>query len=145
MFEGYPKLGRSPNDEVALLANRKGFIRMALNHKVPVVPVYSFGSTKMLKRLELPLLESLSNFMRVSVCLFFGQFGMPVPFQQKLLYVMGRPIFPPDFKTDFSKLENTEQTHAIDAMHRTFCVELDRIFNKYKYSYGWGHKSLKIV
>lgn len=145
MFEGYPKSGRSPNDEVALLTNRKGFIRMALQHNVPIVPIYSFGATKMLKRLELPLLEKISNFLRVSICLFFGRFGLPMPFKQKLLYVMGRPIHPPSIDAQFNNLSADEQMRIIDSMHESFCQELSRIFNKYKNSYGWGHKSLKIV
>lgn len=87
MFEGYPKPGTHPDDECALLANRKGFIRMAIRHGIPVIPVYTFGATKMFKRLQLPwVFEYISKMLRVSICLFFGQLGLPMPFRQRLLY-----------------------------------------------------------
>ena len=75
MFEGYPKPGRLPNDECALLKSRKGFVRLALKHKVPLIPVYCFGATKMFKRLQLPMIEKLSNFLRMSIVIFFGRYG----------------------------------------------------------------------
>ena len=61
----------------------------------------------------------------------------PMPFRQHLLYVIGRPIFPP------SLVENKQDINVIvDEMHQKFIVELVRIFNKYKHSYGWGHKRI---
>jgi len=40
MFEEYPKLGRHPNEVCVILNSRKGFIKMALKHNLPVVPIY---------------------------------------------------------------------------------------------------------
>ena len=75
MFEGYPKPGRLPDDECVLLKSRKGFVRLALKHKIPLIPVYCFGATKMFKRFQLPVLEKISNFLRISIVLFFGKYG----------------------------------------------------------------------
>ena len=76
MFEGYPKPGRLPDDEYALLKSRKGFVKLALKHKIPLVPVYCFGGNKMFKRLQLPtVVEKISNFLRISIVLFFGKYG----------------------------------------------------------------------
>lgn len=51
--------------------------------------------------------------------------------------MIGRPIFPP------SLVENKQDVNVIvDDMHQKFVVELVRIFNKYKHSYGWGHKRI---
>mmetsp|Transcript_5329 Transcript_5329/g.7821 ORF Transcript_5329/g.7821 Transcript_5329/m.7821 type:complete len:367 (-) Transcript_5329:1312-2412(-) len=143
MFEGYPKPGTHPDDECALLANRKGFIRMAIRHGVPVIPVYTFGATKMFKRLQLPwVFEYISKMLRISLCLFFGQLGLPVPFRQRLLYVMGRPIFPPEMG---GIVDDEVLQEQVDAMHQKFCDELIRIFDKYKDCYGWQRKRLEIV
>ena len=75
IFEGYPKPGRLPDDECVLLKSRKGFVKLALKHKVPLIPVYCFGATKMFKRLQLPVLEKISTFLRISIVLFFGKYG----------------------------------------------------------------------
>jgi 2-acylglycerol O-acyltransferase 2 len=139
MFEGYPKPGTHPDEEYAILRNRKGFIRMAIKHSVPVVPVFCFGATKMLRRLQLPaFFEALSKALRISLCIFFGAWGLPVPFRQKLTYVMGNPMWP-----DKRSAQSFED--QVDAMHSEFCKELTNLFERYKGSYGWDHKTLKLV
>jgi 1-acyl-sn-glycerol-3-phosphate acyltransferase len=138
IFEGYPKQGCRPDEEYSIV--RKGFLQLALQHGVPVVPVYCFGATKMFRRLNLPALERLSSLIRASIVVFFGVWGLPVPFRQKLLYVMGNPITPPPAGGDV-----VEQQYAVDEMHKQFCDELMRIFDRHKEAYGWGHKSLKLL
>ena len=87
IFEGYPKPGRLPDDECVLLKSRKGFVKLALKHKVPLIPVYCFGATKMFKRLQLPVLEKISTFLRISIVLFFGKYGKDNGmFQYSVLY-----------------------------------------------------------
>jgi hypothetical protein len=56
---------------------------MAMKHKLPILPVYCFGSTKLLKRVQFPeIVQKISLMFRVSLVLFFGQFGLPIPFRQ---------------------------------------------------------------
>ncbi len=145
MFEGYPKPSTLPHEEYSIV--RKGFLRLTVKHGVPVIPVYVFGATKMFKRLQLPVLERLSIFFRVSLVVFFGAWGLPIPFRQRLLYVMGQPIMPGP-----SLGANNDSTVAIagveqqvDDMHARFCDELLRLFDRHKEAYGWGHKSLKLL
>jgi 1-acyl-sn-glycerol-3-phosphate acyltransferase len=64
MFQGYPKPGFNPNQEVALLKNRKGFIRLAVKHKIPAVPIYVFGASKLMRRFDIPYAEPLSKLLR---------------------------------------------------------------------------------
>ena len=82
IFEGYPKPNTRPDEEYAIV--RSGFLRLAIKHGVPVIPVYCFGATKMLRRLQLPLLETISNYLRISLCIFYGVCGLPIPFRQRL-------------------------------------------------------------
>lgn len=82
-----------PEHEYAIIG--RGIFRMAVKHQVPIIPVYCFGSSVLLKRLKLPhFVEKLSLMLRVSLVIFFGKWGLPIPFRQRLLYVMGRPIYP---------------------------------------------------
>uniref|UniRef100_A0A6V2C002 Acyltransferase n=2 Tax=Ditylum brightwellii TaxID=49249 RepID=A0A6V2C002_9STRA len=146
MFEGFPKPMTHPDDECAILNSRKGFIRMAVKHNVPVVPIYCFGSTKMFKRLQFSFLEYLSKMLRVSICLFFGRCGLPIPFRQRLLYVMGEPIFPPAITEGNSTSESSEEfSRRVNEMHKLFCDELVRLFDQYKDSYGWGRKTMRLL
>jgi 2-acylglycerol O-acyltransferase 2 len=62
MFWGYPKEGCLPREEYAFLRSRKGFIRIAMKHNVPVVPVYCFGNTHAMHKAKTPwILEALSR------------------------------------------------------------------------------------
>jgi len=146
IFEGYPKPLTHPDDEIAIVP--KGFLRMALRHQIPVVPVYAFGITKLFKRLQLPdIVERWSTMLRISICLFFGVAGLPIPFRQKLFYIMGDPIVPPSTDTANASTVNTaeQETQAVNQMHQAFCEELMRLFENHKELYGWGHKSLHLI
>lgn len=136
MFEGYPKKGTHPDSEYVIV--RKGVLKLALKHGVPVTPVYCFGSTKLLRRVSFVFLEQLSSMLRASIVLFYGKFGLPLPFRQKLSYVIGHPITP---ATPFGEY-NAE---AVDQMMEDLCAELQRIFERHKEAYGWGHKTLELI
>ena len=156
MFEGYPKPNTDPNDEYTIV--RKGLFRLAIKHNTPIVPVYCFGSTKIFRRLQLPpIIEKLSLLLRISIVVFFGQFGLPIPFRQKLLYVIGNPILPPSSASAPSPDASTTSTFAgglslanalidqeqlVQEMQTKFCDELIRLFDRHKESYGWGQKQL---
>ncbi|GMH94112.1 hypothetical protein TrVE_jg12606 [Triparma verrucosa] len=130
MFQGYPKKGFSPNQEVALLRNRKGFIKLSHIHNVPTIPVYVFGSSKLMRRLDVPGLEVLSRVLRASLCVIYGRLGLPVPFRIGLTYVVGKAIYP---------------RGTVEETHERFCEELKRIFDEFKGDYGWDRKELVIV
>jgi hypothetical protein len=137
MFEGYPKPNTKPSDEYSIV--RKGFLRMAVQHGRPVVPVYCFGATKVFRRLQLNFLEHISNVLRISLCIFFGQFGLPIPFRQRLMYVMGDPIYPP------VDVLGVCMDQRVDEMHKAYCKSLLKLFDRHKDVYGWAHKSLKLI
>ena len=155
MFEGYPKPNTLPHEEYAVI--RKGFLRLALRHNVPIVPVYCFGATKMFHRLHLSWLERLSNALRVSLCILFGVWGLPIPFRQRLSYVIGDPLFPEELSSTMASssssssssslhLTNAEtEGRRVDELHQRFCDELLRIFDRHKEAYGWGHKTLQLL
>ena len=132
MFQGYPKAGWGKDEEAALLKSRKGFIRLAKKHDLPVVPVFCFGASKLMRRLDLPFAEALSKLLRASLVLVYGRLGLPVPYRAKLLYVMGNAIRP-------------RAGESVDEMHLRFCTELKRVFDEYKQEFGWDRKSLRIV
>ena len=143
IFEGYPnKPLTHPDDEYSIVP--RGFLKMALQHKVPVVPVYCFGATKLLKRLPLPdIVERISLALRISICLFFGVSGLPIPFRQKLFFVMGDPVDMPD--DDAAVRQDNNEDELMNIMYQQFCNELTRLFENNKETYGWGQKTLHLI
>lgn len=146
MFETYPKPGFHTNDEAALLKYRNGIFKLAMKHNIPVVPVYCFGATKMFRRLQLPqFVEALSRALKVSLCILFGKMGLPIPFRQRMMYVIGKTIWPTITGTDASSLAGGEFDEQVQKMHGAFCDEVMRIFDRNKGHYGWENKTLRLV
>lgn len=138
MFEGYPKPFTHRNEEYIII--RRGIFRLAMKYNLPMIPVYCFGSTKLLKRVQFPeIVQKISLMLRVSLVLFFGQFGLPIPFRQRLLYVLGKPIYPPRLPY------NEDNNEMLDKFVTTYCNELVRCFDRHKESYGWNEKKLNIL
>lgn len=135
----------TPEREYAIIG--RGIFRMAVKHQVPIIPIYCFGSSMLLKRLKLPnFIEKLSLMLRVSLVVFFGKWGLPIPFRQRLLYVMGRPVYPPSAGAIGGNSSNTINERA-EIMYEQYGRELIRIFDRHKESYasGWENKSLNIL
>eukprot|EP00980_Cylindrotheca_fusiformis_P030272 scaffold24618_cov127-Cylindrotheca_fusiformis.AAC.5 len=138
MFEGYPKAFTHRNEEYIII--RRGIFRLAMKYNLPMIPVYCFGSTKLLKRVQFPeIVQKISLLLRVSLVLFFGQFGLPIPFRQRLLYIMGRPIYPP------KSSDIADNTELLDKFVSNYCDELLQCFDRHKVSYGWEAKTLTIL
>ena len=147
MFEGYPKPGTHRDEEYAI-ARHKGFLKLAMKHGVPVIPVYCFGASKLLRRLQLPeFFERISKLFRISVVVLFGRWGLPIPFRQRLLYAVGEPIYPRYFNEGTASpiADTLEFQNQVDEMHTKFCDSLANLFERHKENYGWGHKTLKLV
>lgn len=140
MFEGYPKPSTHPDEEYTII--RQGFLRLAARHNVPVMPIFCFGATKMFRRLNIPILERLSQWFRISLCVFYGVWGLPIPFRQRLSYVIGETIYPPPENSNSGRDSEDERVRV---MQEQFCRELVRIFDRHKEAYGWGHKTLKLL
>ncbi len=135
-----------PNEEYALLAQRKGFIRMSIKHNVPIVPIYVFGATKMFHRLSLPtIFEQLSKWFKLSLCIFYGRLGLPIPFRQKLLYVMGQPLFPPPCHHHQPHEDDESFQKQVDGFHQLFCDKIVELFDRYKNYYGWEHRNICMI
>jgi hypothetical protein len=136
MFIGCPSRELEKGEEGALLSNRKGFLRLCVKHGVPAVPVFAFGASKMMRRLNVPGAETLSKMLRASVIVIYGRLGLPIPFRTKLWYVMGDPIWPN---------EGMVEEENVESMHSAFCEEIHRIFeeNKGIYDESWEGKTVR--
>ena len=83
----------------------------------------------------------------MSLVIFAGQWGLPVPFRQRLLYVIGKPIYPPTLhrgQLDGSN-EKTRIRKLTEEMFSTYCEELRSLFDRHKAAYGWDGKVLTTI
>ena len=120
--------------EGAFLLKRKGFCKLAIQAGRPLVPCYTFGNTQVFHCLTGSFLRRLSAILRISVTLFWGRWGLPVPFRKPILLCCGAPI-------DVVQCDNPTQKQ-IDALHTTFLEAMQELFDAHKGMYGWPQKRL---
>lgn len=135
---GIAELFKTCKDEERLfIKSRKGFIKIALRQGVDVIPVYLFGNTSVLSVLKTGLLASLSRKMQVSVTYFWGKWFLPIPRDDKLLYVRGKPLGLPHIP------EPTDGD--VDHWHAKYVEEVSRLYNENKEKLpAYKHKKLFI-
>lgn len=128
----------SETEDKLYLMKRKGFIKLALQEGVDIVPVYLFGNTNVLSLLKNKFLVMVSRKLQVSLTYVWGRWLLPIPRDCKLLYVSGQPLGLP--KIDNPTMEDIEKWHA------KYVAEVRRIFETYKDRVPeYKDKTLKIV
>ncbi|KAK7386591.1 hypothetical protein VNO78_26924 [Psophocarpus tetragonolobus] len=127
-----------PSCEIAYLKERRGFVRVAMEMGLPLVPVFCFGQTKVYKWWKAPgkLIQNLARAMKIIPLLFWGIYGSPIPFKYPLYIVVGRPI----------ELEkNPEPTmEQVAKVHNQFVEALQDLFDRHKAHAGYINLELKI-
>jgi len=124
-------------EERLYLKKRKGFIKLALRAGVDIIPIYCFGNTSVLSVLTHGPLAALSRKLQASLTLFWGKWYLPIPRDEKLLYVVGKPLGLPHI------VEPTQED--IDKWHKVYCDQVRDIFEMYKEKVPlYKHKKLFI-
>jgi len=124
--------------EQLVLKDRKGFVQLALEHGLPIVPVYVFGQSVLWGQLPLPgFIETLSRWLRVSIILPFGRLGTFVPRKLPLLYAIGAPIA-------CAKVQGAPLAEQVEATQRAVLDSVRELYDFYKGAYGWEKRPLYI-
>ena len=127
----------SPTEERLFLSKRKGFIKLALREGVDVTPAYLFGNTSVLTVLKSGPLASLSRGMGVALTYFWGKWYLPIPRDDKLLYVRAKPMGLPHIPQPTND--------DVDKWHAKYCQEIIRLFDTHKEKVPlYKHKKLYI-
>lgn len=118
---------------------RKGFVRLAIQEGANLVPTYCLGHTQLHDVSGGPgsWLMRLSRALRISVILFAGRFGLPVPHRFPLVLAIGAPI----------PLERCAEPtdEQVDQVHALFVERLVDLFNRRKSMVGWENRQVHIV
>lgn len=132
--------GGTGAEERVLLQKRKGLAKLSLRTGIPIVPAYSLGNTAVYQMWSdsFGLMEWLSRKLKVSLFIFWGRFGLPLPFRANITMLLGHPVMP-------SKVVAKPAAEDIDSMHKTILDNISSAFNLHKGACGWGHRTIKFV
>jgi len=126
--------------EQLVLKTRQGFVRLALQHGVPLVPVYAFGEAQLFRQSQLLMSFRAWVQRRIGVALVmpYGPSGLPwQTFSTPVRIVVGRPLSMPKI-LEPSKAE-------IDEHHARYVHELSALFERNKVNAGYPSSHLHIV
>ncbi|XP_071617754.1 2-acylglycerol O-acyltransferase 2 [Heliangelus exortis] len=129
-----------PGSYTLVLKNRKGFIRLSIQHGTPLVPIFSFGENDLFEQVNNPkgswlrrIQHRLQQIMGISLPLFHGRgifqysFGL-IPYRRPIFTVVGKPI-PVQKKFRPS-------TEEVDRVHQKYLSELSKLFEEHKGKYN---------
>lgn len=128
--------------EILYLSSRKGFIKLAMQKNVPVVPVYVFGCSDYYNTSHAffgPRLWLMKTF-GICITLATGLCGSPVcPLPVKTTIVFGKPL-------SFTiKEEGAPTAEELNAAHAEFVAALTNLFDEHKARLGYGDRQLEII
>ncbi|XP_006005287.1 2-acylglycerol O-acyltransferase 2 [Latimeria chalumnae] len=133
-------LDARPGAYTVLLKNKKGFVKLAMQHGTALVPVFSFGENEVFDQVNNPrgswlrtIQERLQKIMGISLPLFHARgvfqysFGL-LPYRKPIFTVVGKPI-------KVEKIDNPTQ-EEIDKLHNEYIEELSKLFEEHKLKYN---------
>jgi len=125
-----------PKREIVLfLKNRRGFIKLALQLGLDLVPVFTHGELELYHQLQFALHHRLrlSRLLRLPITFVWGKCFL-LPFRRPLTVVVGVPI-------KVEKVENPTQSQ-IDSLHHKYSSALIDMFEKTKLECGYQDTTL---
>ena len=139
--------------ELIYLKNRKGFIKLALRHGVPVVPMYAFGVSDYYYTSNVWLAPRVWLTKQFQICLplAVGLWRSPFcPLPQTTTIVFGEPLTFQSSRSssgdDAGPSKNTNiDDEQLDAAHKAFMDALIKLFDTHKERLGYGDRKLEIV
>lgn len=131
---------RSTDTELEL-SHRRGFVRLAMAHGTPLVPVVVYNERSAYTRVTPP--EWLRNFclkrLKVPAVLLYGRFFSLVPRKCSLGVVFGKPMAVPHIP-DIQK-----EDPRIDEVLQQYIKELTALWEQYKGEFGYGANERLVI
>ena len=127
---------RADPTAITYVTKHKGFVRMAIENGVQLVPVLSLGETFCLENVYLPTLQSwFLKYTGVGFPIFpFGRWYSPIANQVPITLVFGRPM----------EVEQRDEPseEEVDAMHKKYYDYVKELFDEYKAEAGFPDQVL---
>lgn len=126
---------------VLYLKKRLGFVKLAIEYGVPIIPVFTFGLHHSFDfwLIENKYLQWIGRKLGFLPMMFFGVWNLPLGPAKPSDYVnvVGKPI--PTKKNDHPSEEEIKKILTI------YIEEIERLYHTYKHQYGMGDVELRIV
>ncbi len=132
------QLMTEPSKHKIYLSSRKGFVKLALQHGTPLVPMYCYGENECYSEVNLffGFRKWLQHQFKIVVPFVYGRWYTLIPYKVKMTVEIGNPVH-------VSQVDNPTQKQ-IDEIHETFTREMLRLFDRTKGRNGFPTAKLEI-
>jgi len=124
--------------EYSYLKGRKGFIKIAIEAQVDIVPIYQFNVNKLYHtpRILRGLRARLAQRLALPMVIWWGWWGtnQPLDAHTQVHTVVGKP-----FPASQYSLEELDKAHV------DYCQKLKALYDEYKHQFGMGDKPLVFI
>ena len=131
-------------EETVVLEGRAGFVSLALKYGYHLVPTYAFGQNE-LYTVNQSLLASfraaLQRRFKVSIPIFWGVCGTPMPHPVRLTLAIGNPIKVPSPPSPGAEPD----PELVTQIHAQYMAELKALFERHKAAAGYPDRTLTVV
>lgn len=125
--------------EVRVYTKHKGFIRMAIEHGTPLVPMLSFKEGELMDNIKAPLVQRwfIKNLAFPFPYFPYGRGFLPIPRKVNATIVVGAPIH-------VEKIESPTG-EDVDKVHAQYFAALEEMFHTHKAEAGCGDYKLVLI
>jgi len=129
----------SATDEYLYLKARKGFCRLSIVSGAEIVPIYMFGNSTLFDFVRVSADSWLTRFLRkmgIAIMLYWGRWGLPIPYRRKLTIVCGIPI-------PVTQCDNPTK-EQVDELHSRVIDNVQLLYDKYKTAVGAAYEDRRL-
>jgi hypothetical protein len=129
----------SDKKEVVVINKRRGIFYMALKNGISLLPIYTFGITKLYERSGVTItLPFFFKNDKDSLAWYYGKYYTPFPMRKNLITIVGNPIY--------VTKQNVITKNDIDNLRNKYIIIIKNIYYKWasKYDSSWRNRELII-
>lgn len=132
----------TPGKHAIVFKKRRGLVRLSIETNAMIVPAYVFGGTDFFNNLATSsgIFAWLSRKLRMGMTLFWGPFGLPIPYAPKVTLCIGEPLEVPKWNGTHPIPEE-----LIEDLHSRFLASMIELFNNYKALAGYPDAELEVL
>ncbi|GMI15195.1 hypothetical protein TrLO_g9839 [Triparma laevis f. longispina] len=124
-----------PGEDYLVLKKRKGFVRLAILHQTPLVPVFGLGISDLYTTYNflLPITSWIQKNTGIALPLFHGRWGTPLPYKTPIKILIGNPI---DVPINTSRDTKIADPKLVDELHAKYILAVKELHK----THGGGRK-----
>jgi hypothetical protein len=131
----------TPGRNAVVFKNRYGLCRLSLETGAKLMPCYVFGGTDFFHNLATSdsVFSRASRKLKAGMTIFWGHFGLPIPFFPKVTITIADPI-------EVTKWEGEGKIpqDQVEALHAKYVTSIQELFDTYKAAAGYPDAVLEI-